>query len=99
MEDLLGRIADCIERGKSQQQALYPPELRGEDGAVEWTAKALKARIPASEILDRGLVVGMHRIGEKFSRGDAFIPDLLIAAGSDTLFLGKTAQQNLRLLR
>jgi len=80
MDDIFRRIAYCIERGKSSQQALYPPDMRGQAGAAEWTEKALEAEIPASEILDKGLVIGMHNIGEKFSKGEAFIPDLLIAA-------------------
>ena len=67
MDDIFRRIADCIERGKSCQQALYPPDMRGQAGAVEWTERALQEEIPATEILEKGLVIGMHNIGEKFS--------------------------------
>ena len=34
----------------------------------------------AQEILEKALTVGMNRVGDRFASGEAFIPDLLIAA-------------------
>jgi len=84
MHDLLEHLAQCVERGKVDQNAPYPPELRGEPGASEWTARALEARVAPGRILDEGLVKGMHAVGERFAAGQAFIPDLLIAAKAMT---------------
>jgi 5-methyltetrahydrofolate--homocysteine methyltransferase len=36
--------------------------------------------VSATDILEKGLIVGMQRIGEKFGSGQVFIPDLLISA-------------------
>jgi len=82
MQDILERIAVCIERGKASVQSLYPSDMKGQEGAGELTERALKGGISAREVLNKGLIVGMFNIGERFSRGEAFIPDLLIAAQS-----------------
>ncbi|MGB9596814.1 MAG: B12-binding domain-containing protein, partial [Candidatus Poribacteria bacterium] len=41
---------------------------------------ALANNVPASEILNDGLVSAMSVIGDKFSEGEIYIPDVLIAA-------------------
>jgi len=41
---------------------------------------ALDNKVPALEILDNGLVAAMSVIGDKFSEGEVYIPDVLIAA-------------------
>lgn len=41
---------------------------------------AIKNKIPADEILNEGLVSAMSVIGDKFSEGEIYIPDVLIAA-------------------
>ena len=80
MNDLFNNLAFCIERGKVDRNSPYPPDLKGKDGAAEITARLLKDGVPPQAILEKALVVGMSRIGEKFARGEAFIPELLIAA-------------------
>jgi len=79
-EDLLGRIARSVERGKVDRSAAYPAEEVGQNGVVEWTAQALAAGCPPTQVLDHGLIRGMSRIGEKFAAGEAFVPDLLFSA-------------------
>jgi methanogenic corrinoid protein MtbC1 len=80
MNDLLERLAQCIEKGKVNKEASYPPEMSGQDGASELTQKALAEGCSATDILEKALMPGMNRIGEKFGCGEAFIPELLIAA-------------------
>jgi len=80
MDDLLKQLALCIERGKASKEAPYPPDMKGQDGASELTQQALAASISPNDILHKALMVGMNNIGEKFSRGEAFIPELLISA-------------------
>lgn len=80
MEEILTRLATCIERGKVDINSPYPPDLKGQEGADELTREALETNISANDILRNGLMIGMQNIGEKFSQGKAFIPDLLIAA-------------------
>jgi methanogenic corrinoid protein MtbC1 len=80
MIDLLTKLSDCIEKGKSEKESPYPPKLKGSDGAKELTEIAIRKAIPPDVILREGLISGMNRIGEKFGRGEAFIPDLLMSA-------------------
>jgi len=80
MEDLLKQLAVCIERGKVDKNAAYPPDMKDQEGASELTAKLLEQGISANDILKKSLMVGMNGVGDRFSQGKAFIPDLLIAA-------------------
>ena len=80
MQDLFEKLSNCIERGKANQNSSYPPDLAGQEGASEITKKLLDMNVPAADILEKSLMVGMQKIGDKFGSGQAFIPDLLIAA-------------------
>jgi len=56
--------------------------MEADDEAVlELTQKALADNIPAKDILDKGLVPGIKKVGELFSSGEYFLPEL-IAAGN-----------------
>jgi len=83
MDGLLEQLAVCIACGKVDVDSPYPPELKGQEGATELTRRAL-ATMTAQEVLRDGLMVGMRRVGDRFERGEAFIPDLLIAARAMT---------------
>jgi methylmalonyl-CoA mutase cobalamin-binding domain/chain len=80
MAELLEQIAICIERGKVNAASPYPPDMKGQDGADELVKRALDSKIPPDEILSKGLIVGMGRVGQKFSENKVFVPDLLMAA-------------------
>ena len=80
MAEILEQLATCIERGKVNAASPYPPDLKGQDGADELTKKALEDGVPAGDILQQGLVVGMSTIGRKFSKNEVFVPDVLMAA-------------------
>ena len=84
MSDLLDRLSVCVESGKINQAAPYPPKLKGQPGADELCREALAAGIAPGQILDEGLVRGMARIGERFSQGKAFVPEMLLAARAMT---------------
>jgi 5-methyltetrahydrofolate--homocysteine methyltransferase len=80
MEELLSRIAHCVEFGKVDKAATYPPDMKGLDGANELTRQALDAAIKADTILKQALVEGMDRVGKKFSEKKIFIPQMLMSA-------------------
>ena len=84
MNDLLERLSLCVESGKINQAAAYPPKLKGQPGADELCKEALAAGIPPAEVLEQGLVTGMARIGERFGQGKAFVPEMLLAAKAMT---------------
>jgi 5-methyltetrahydrofolate--homocysteine methyltransferase len=80
MEDILGQIAMCVERGKVNKNSPYPPDLRGQDGVEELVQQALAMGTPAAKIQNEGLMKGMSVIGKKFSRKEVFVPDVLMSA-------------------
>ncbi|RCK76078.1 MAG: 5-methyltetrahydrofolate--homocysteine methyltransferase [Anaerolineae bacterium] len=50
------------------------------DATFEATKEALAAGIEPMAIIKEGLIPGMNIVGEKFSSGEYFLPDLIIAA-------------------
>jgi corrinoid protein of di/trimethylamine methyltransferase len=50
------------------------------DETVQATQEALAAGIEPMAIIRQGLMPGMNVVGEKFSSGEYFLPDLIIAA-------------------
>jgi 5-methyltetrahydrofolate--homocysteine methyltransferase len=80
MEELLLQIANCVEFGKINKSAPYPPDMKGQDGADELTKKALEDGASADDILKKGLVVGMEKVGVKFRENKVFVPQVLMSA-------------------
>jgi methanogenic corrinoid protein MtbC1 len=84
MSDLIERLAYCVEHGKINKASPYPPDMKGEDGADELTAQALKEGIPPQDILSKAFEVGMERVGKKFAENKVFVPQLLMSAKAMT---------------
>jgi len=53
--------------------------MKGQTGADELTKEAIDNGISPGDILN-ALITGMGRIGEKFSKGKAFVPEMLMSA-------------------
>ncbi len=83
MNELIEKLAMCVERGKVNRDAPWPPDLKGQDGADELAAQALQQGLKPSDVLD-GCILGMDRIGKKFSENKAFVPELLMSAKAMT---------------
>ncbi len=64
---LLKGIADALCRGQKKK-------------VLNLTQQCLDSGLDARTILDSGLVAGMTRLGEDFSAGRAFVPEMLMAA-------------------
>ena len=67
MTDLLQRLGETLLTGQ-------PEELK------ERTRQALNAGLSAKAILQQGMMPAMESLGERFSKGEAFLPELLFAA-------------------
>ena len=80
MNELLNKIAHCVEFGKINKSSPYPPDLRGQDGADELTKQALAEKIAAGDILKKALVPAMERVGVKFRENKIFVPQVLMSA-------------------
>jgi len=54
--------------------------MKGDDeAAFELTGKALAANVPASDILEKGLVPGLRKVGDMFEKGEYFLPELIVS--------------------
>ena len=67
MNETLNEISEWLQKGRA-------PKVKA---AV---TKALEEGIPASEILEDGLLAGMDIIGQKFKNNEVFVPEVLFAA-------------------
>ncbi len=80
MDDIIDKLSYCIERGKINREATFPPDMKGEIGAEEYTTEAISKQISANDILNKALIAGMERIGLKFRENKVFVPEVLMAA-------------------
>ena len=80
MSELLEKIGLCIEFGKINNASVYPPNMRGQDGADELTKQALEEGVNPGDVLNKALIPGMDRVGQKFSENKIFVPQMLMAA-------------------
>jgi 5-methyltetrahydrofolate--homocysteine methyltransferase len=74
----LKQLAEYVEQGKSEEVKPLVQKLLGDN-------------ISADRIVSEGLVPGLDAIGEKYSKFEAFVPELMIAA--------MAAQEALKVLR
>ncbi|MRR20088.1 cobalamin-binding protein [bacterium] len=80
MTELLEKISVCVEFGKIDIRSPYPPSMKDQEGAFELTKNALEQGISPGEILEEALIPAMSRVGQKFSRNEIFVPQMLMAA-------------------
>jgi methanogenic corrinoid protein MtbC1 len=80
MNDLLQKLSNCIEFGKINKAAPFPPQMKGEDGADEITQQLINDGMDPQRILTEGLMPGMERVGIKFRENKVFVPQVLMSA-------------------
>ena len=80
MNELLEKLLEAVEFGKVDQKSPYPPHLKGQDGSLELTLKAIETGISPKEILENALIPAMDRVGKKFSANQIFVPQMLMSA-------------------
>ena len=65
--ELYQQISEMLQKGKARDvKALVQ--------------QAIDAGLPAQEILEKGLMHGMNIIGEKFTKNEVFVPEVLVSA-------------------
>jgi 5-methyltetrahydrofolate--homocysteine methyltransferase len=67
MSDFLEKLATAILEGDSQS-------------TIDLVQQALDDGAAAKTILDDGMIVGMNEVGDRFRRGDMFVPEVLMSA-------------------
>lgn len=80
MNDILEKLAKCVESGKINRGSPYPPGMKGQDGADELAQLALSQGIKPGQILEDALVPAMAAVGDRFSRKEIYVPQMLMAA-------------------
>jgi 5-methyltetrahydrofolate--homocysteine methyltransferase len=70
----LSLLSEAVEKGDREK-------------TVQLTTEALNAGISPQDIISNGLQAGMGVVGEKFSSGEYFLPDMLMAARAMTAAL------------
>lgn len=80
MNDLINKLGECVEFGKINQASPYPPTMKGMLGADELTKEALEAGLSPQMILNDALIPAMNRVGNKFTEGKIFVPQMLLSA-------------------
>jgi methanogenic corrinoid protein MtbC1 len=80
MNDILNQIALCVEAGKINKASPYPPAMKDQDGADELAKKALEMGFKPDEILEKALIPAMANVGNKFSRKEIYVPQMLMSA-------------------
>ena len=80
MKELLEKLLEAVEFGKVDKKSPYPPQLKDQDGAYELAKLALEEGIRPDEILEKALVPAMANVGDKFSRKEIYVPQMLMSA-------------------
>ena len=80
MENLLEKLLQAVELGKVDRKSPYPPQLKDHDGAYELTKIALEQGCNPEEILEKALIPAMSNVGNKFSRKEIYVPQMLMSA-------------------
>ena len=78
--DYIEEIKSCVIKGHINKDSNYPQDLSGKPGVEEIVQEALEQDIPVGDILHKGLIGGMETVGEKFSKGEYFVPEMLFSA-------------------
>lgn len=77
---IIDEIKENVVRGHLDANSKYPPDLKDKPGVKDLIQKALDDQIDVSKLLREGLIAGMELVGEKFSNGEYFVPDMLLSA-------------------
>jgi methanogenic corrinoid protein MtbC1 len=80
MNDILEKLAKCVEFGKINKASPYPPDMKDQDGADELAKRSLDEGIKPDEILENALIPAMAKVGDKFTRREIYVPQMLMAA-------------------
>ncbi len=79
-EDIIAQLRENVIQGrKTSEDEGIDADMSG-PGVLELTNLAIEKGIPPAAIVKDGLTAGMHVVGEKFSRKEFFIPDMLASA-------------------
>ena len=80
-EDTIALLKENVIQGrKTQDDEGIDEGMAGTPGVLELTHLALEKKISAEVIITQALTAGMQIVGEKYSKKEYFIPDMLASA-------------------
>jgi 5-methyltetrahydrofolate--homocysteine methyltransferase len=80
-QDIINLIKENVIQGRvTQDDEGLEEGMVGKPGVTELIDEALAAGIGVRDIIGQGLSAGMEIVGDKFSTGEFFIPDMLASA-------------------
>ena len=77
---LVEEIKELVVSGHINKESKYPPEYAGKPGVVEQVTAAVDQKVSIEDILKNGLIAGMDIVGDKFSKGEYFVPEMMFSA-------------------
>ena len=77
---LIVEIREGVVKGHINTASNYPADMSGKPGVEELVESALNEKVDIEDILHQGLIGGMEIVGEKFSNGEYFVPEMLFSA-------------------
>jgi len=80
MDIVLEKLFECVEFGKINLAANFPPQMKGLPGADEYTKEALDKGISPNDIMNEALIPAMNKVGQKFTENKIFVPQMLLSA-------------------
>jgi len=80
-EDIIALLKENVIQGrKNKDDEGIDEGMAGTPGVLELTQSALEKNIPLETVITQALTAGMQVVGEKFTRKEYFIPDMLASA-------------------
>lgn len=80
-EDTIAALKENVIQGrKTKDDEGIEVGMVGKPGVLDLTQLALEQKIPLETIIAQALTAGMQVVGEKFSKKEYFIPDMLASA-------------------
>jgi 5-methyltetrahydrofolate--homocysteine methyltransferase len=77
---LVQQIKEVVIKGHINAQSKYPADLEGKPGVEELVRQAVEQKMDLTVVLHEGLIAGMDTVGDKFSKGEYYVPEMLFSA-------------------
>lgn len=78
--NLIEQIKESIIKGHSEAGSPFPPDMAGKPGVKEFVQKAVDDDLDIDAIVNDGMITAMEIVGERFTAGEIYVPEMLISA-------------------
>lgn len=78
--NLIEQIRESIIKGHSEASSPFPPDMAGKPGVKELVHTAVNENLDIELIVNDGMIAAMEIVGERFTAGEIYVPEMLISA-------------------